>query len=51
MSTTGSPPTRSRPWPAYVGLLFVLVGMVYWTFVAPNFNARVALVSAYHASL
>lgn len=34
-----------------MGLLFVLVGMVYWTFVAPNFNARVALVSAYHAGL
>ncbi|WP_233855712.1 GGDEF domain-containing protein [Paraburkholderia sp. HD33-4] len=42
---------RARPWPAYVGLLFVLVGMVYWTFVVPNFNARVALVSAYHASV
>jgi diguanylate cyclase (GGDEF)-like protein len=42
---------RARPWPAYAGLVFVLVGMVYWSFVAPNFNARVALVSAYHASL
>ncbi|EDZ97268.1 diguanylate cyclase, partial [Burkholderia sp. H160] len=40
-----------RPWPAYVGLVPVLAGMIYWTFVAPNFNARVALVSAYHASL
>ncbi|MGF6817176.1 diguanylate cyclase (GGDEF)-like protein [Paraburkholderia atlantica] len=42
---------RPRPWPAYVGLLFVLAGMIYWTFVAPNFNARVALVSAYHATV
>ncbi|KXU83462.1 diguanylate cyclase [Paraburkholderia monticola] len=42
---------RTRPWPAYVGLLLVLAGMIYWSFVAPNFNARVALVSAYHASL
>ncbi|WP_233805865.1 GGDEF domain-containing protein [Paraburkholderia sp. HP33-1] len=42
---------ETRPWPAYVGLVPVLAGMIYWTFVAPNFNARVALVSAYHASL
>jgi diguanylate cyclase (GGDEF)-like protein len=42
---------RARPWPAYVGLVLVLVGLVYWSFVAPNFNARVALVSVYHASL
>jgi diguanylate cyclase (GGDEF)-like protein len=42
---------RARPWPAYAGLVFVLAGMIYWSFVAPNFNARVALVSAYHASL
>ncbi|MBB5508269.1 GGDEF domain-containing protein [Paraburkholderia atlantica] len=42
---------RPRPWPAYVGLLFVLAGMIYWTFVAPNFNARVALVSAYHSTV
>ncbi|MCC8404102.1 GGDEF domain-containing protein [Paraburkholderia sp. MMS20-SJTN17] len=41
----------ARPWPAYVGLVPVLAGMIYWTFVTPNFNARVALVSAYHASL
>ncbi|NML30090.1 GGDEF domain-containing protein [Paraburkholderia antibiotica] len=42
---------RARPWLAYAGLVAVLLGIVYWTFVAPNFNARVALVSAYHASL
>ncbi|EIF33529.1 diguanylate cyclase (GGDEF) domain-containing protein [Burkholderia sp. Ch1-1] len=42
---------RARPWPAYVGLVAVLVGISYWTFAAPDFNARVALVSAFHASL
>ena len=42
---------RARPWPAYVGLVAVLLGISYWTFAAPNFNARVALVSAFHASL
>lgn len=42
---------RARPWPAYVGLAAVLIGISYWTFAAPNFSARVALVSAFHASL
>jgi diguanylate cyclase (GGDEF)-like protein len=42
---------RTRPWPAYLGLVAVLFGISYWTFAAPSFNARVALVSAYHASL
>lgn len=42
---------RTRPWPAYLGLVAVLLGISYWTFAAPNFNARVAVVSAYHASL
>ena len=41
----------ARPWFAYAGLAFVLAGLIYWSFIAPNFNARVALVSAYHASL
>lgn len=40
-----------RPWFAYAGALAVLVGNVWWTFVKPDFNARVALVSAFHASL
>ena len=40
-----------RPWAAYVGLVAVLIGVSYWTFAAPDFNARVALVSAYHAGL
>ena len=38
---------RSRPWAAYAGLAAVLIGIIYWTFVAPDFNARVALVSAF----
>jgi len=42
---------RARLWPAYLGLVAVLLGISYWTFAAPNFNARVALVSAFHASL
>ncbi|CAB3776043.1 hypothetical protein LMG28614_00134 [Paraburkholderia ultramafica] len=42
---------RARPWPAYAGLVAVLIGIAYWTFVVPDFNARVALVSAFHASL
>ncbi|MFM0340457.1 GGDEF domain-containing protein [Paraburkholderia fungorum] len=42
---------RSRPWAAYIGLAAVLAGIVYWTFAAPDFNARVALVSAFHACL
>jgi diguanylate cyclase (GGDEF)-like protein len=41
----------ARPWAAYAALVLVLVGMIYWSFVAPNFNARVALVSGYHAGL
>ncbi|NKJ50138.1 GGDEF domain-containing protein [Burkholderia sp. SG-MS1] len=42
---------RTRPWAAYAGLVAVLVGISYWTFAAPDFNARVALVSVYHAGL
>ncbi|MFM0238677.1 GGDEF domain-containing protein [Paraburkholderia phytofirmans] len=42
---------RVRPWPAYIGLVVVLFGISYWTFAAPDFNARVALVSAFHAAL
>jgi diguanylate cyclase (GGDEF)-like protein len=42
---------RARPWSAYAGLVLVLLGICYWTFIEPNFNARVAVVSAYHAIL
>ncbi|MEA3082429.1 MAG: hypothetical protein QOC89_126 [Paraburkholderia sp.] len=42
---------RTRPWAAYAGALAVLVCMIYWTFVAPDFNARVTAVSTYHAIL
>src|SRR6201996_7689204 len=42
---------RERPWPAYAGLIVLLVGVAYWTFAAPDFNARVALVSVFHAGL
>jgi diguanylate cyclase (GGDEF)-like protein len=42
---------RRRPWAAYAGLVAVLIGISYWTFAAPDFNARVALVSVYHAGL
>ncbi|QQC67260.1 sensor domain-containing diguanylate cyclase [Paraburkholderia ginsengisoli] len=42
---------RTRPWVAYAGLVAVLIGISYWTFAAPDFNARVALVSTYHAAL
>jgi diguanylate cyclase (GGDEF)-like protein len=42
---------RSRPWAAYAGLAAVLAGIIYWTFAAPDFDARVALVSAFHACL
>lgn len=42
---------RSHPWAGCIGLAAVLFGIVYWTFVAPDFNARVALVSAFHASV
>jgi diguanylate cyclase (GGDEF)-like protein len=42
---------RTRPWAAYAGLVAVLIGISYWTFVVPDFNARVTLVSAYHAGL
>jgi diguanylate cyclase (GGDEF)-like protein len=42
---------RTRPWAAYAGAVAVLIGMTYWTFAAPNFNARVSLASAYHAAL
>ena len=42
---------RTRPWAAYAGLVVVFVGIAYWTFVVPDFNARVALVSAFHAGL
>ncbi|RKF44287.1 GGDEF domain-containing protein [Paraburkholderia fungorum] len=42
---------RTRPWAAYAGAVAVLIGLTYWTFAAPDFNARVTLVSAYHAAL
>ncbi|WP_229012221.1 GGDEF domain-containing protein [Paraburkholderia gardini] len=34
-----------------VGLVAVGAGIAYWTWVTPNFNARVALVSAFHAGI
>ncbi|SMG57777.1 GGDEF domain-containing protein [Paraburkholderia susongensis] len=40
-----------RPWSAYAGLVVVLAGICYWTFVVPDFGARVTLVSVYHAAL
>jgi diguanylate cyclase (GGDEF)-like protein len=42
---------RRRPWAACAGALAVLAGIMYWTFVVPDFDARVAVVSAYHAML
>jgi len=42
---------RERPWAGYAGLVVVLLGICYWTFIEPDFNARVALVSGYHAIL
>jgi diguanylate cyclase (GGDEF)-like protein len=42
---------RTRPWAAYAGALAVLLGITYWTFAAPDFNARVTVVSAFHAFL
>ncbi|MFP3567505.1 GGDEF domain-containing protein [Paraburkholderia sp. SIMBA_030] len=42
---------RTRPWGAYAGAVAVLIGIAYWTFVSPNFNARVTVTSAFHASL
>jgi hypothetical protein len=32
--------SRKRPWAAYAGALAVLIGMIYWTFARPDFNAR-----------
>jgi len=42
---------RVRLWPAYAGLVAVFAGVAWWTFVTPDFNARVAVVSAFHAYL
>ncbi|RKE39698.1 diguanylate cyclase (GGDEF)-like protein [Paraburkholderia sp. BL23I1N1] len=42
---------RTRPWAAYAGAVAVLIGMIYWTFVTQDFNARVSVASAYHALL
>ncbi|MFT4069184.1 GGDEF domain-containing protein [Paraburkholderia sp.] len=42
---------RARPWPAYAALVLVVLGICYWTFIEPNFNARVTVMSAYHAIL
>jgi diguanylate cyclase (GGDEF)-like protein len=42
---------RIRLWPAYAGLVGVFAGVAWWTFVSPDFNARVAVVSAFHAYL
>jgi diguanylate cyclase (GGDEF)-like protein len=36
---------------ACVGTLAVLVAIVYWTYFVPNFDARVAAVSVFHAYL
>jgi len=41
----------TRPWAAYVGVLGVLIGITYWTFVTPDFSARVTVVSVYHGGL
>lgn len=41
---------RSKPSVAgYAGVALVVVGVAYWTYVSPDFNARVAVVSAFHA--
>lgn len=42
---------RRRPFDAYAGAVAVLLGVVYWTYFAPNFSARVAVVSAFHSYL
>lgn len=42
---------RIRLWPACAGLAAVFTGVAWWTFVTPDFNARVAVVSAFHAYL
>ncbi|MFL9903476.1 GGDEF domain-containing protein [Paraburkholderia fungorum] len=42
---------RTRPWAVYAGALAVLFCIIYWTFAVPDFNARVTVVSAYHAIL
>jgi diguanylate cyclase (GGDEF)-like protein len=42
---------ETRLWAAYAGLAAVVLGVCYWTFIDPDFNARVWLVSAYHAAL
>lgn len=41
----------ARPWAAYGGLAVLFAGLWYWTFTAPDFNARVTLVSVFHAIL
>jgi len=33
----------------YVACLLLLAGLAYWTYVAPDINVRIALVSAFHA--
>jgi diguanylate cyclase (GGDEF)-like protein len=38
-------------WPAYAGLVAVFAGIVWWTFFKPDFGARVAVVSVFHAYL
>ncbi|RFU44915.1 GGDEF domain-containing protein [Paraburkholderia sp. DHOC27] len=40
-----------RPLEAYAGAAVVLVSIVYWTFYEPDFDARVTVVSAFHAYL
>ncbi|MFM0564276.1 GGDEF domain-containing protein [Paraburkholderia sediminicola] len=42
---------RTRPWSGYAGALLVLIGIIYWTFVTPDFDARVTVTSAFHAGL
>jgi diguanylate cyclase (GGDEF)-like protein len=41
----------ARPSVAYAGLAVLFAGLCYWTFAAPDFNARVTLVSVFHAVL
>ncbi|HEY1996830.1 MAG TPA: GGDEF domain-containing protein [Paraburkholderia sp.] len=41
----------THPVDGYVGAVAVFAGIVYWTFVKPDFDARVAVVSAFHGYL
>ncbi|WCM22481.1 hypothetical protein NDK50_31205 [Paraburkholderia bryophila] len=48
---TGCRRFLARPWAAYAGLAVLFAGLCYWTFAVPDFNARVTLVSVFHAVL